>query len=325
MRERSGRALVLAALVGLSFCSACRLVNLERNLGPVNADFLSKVRYIITRDERKIFLELPDSEKPRFIEEFWKRRDPDPSTEENEFKIEYFIRIEVATKLFRGEGLAGWITDRGRIYVIFGPPNERLTYLQPTGGIVSTGCQEVWYYGDFPVVFIDQTCTGTYKLATYDLGSLRDINSMFQPGANKAGVEVWNTLSEGRAFFDFEASLKITARDGGRIEGLLSLEVPYERIWYKSEGKKMWTTLQVGLELRDAKKAPVWQNKAGFDIKLDEGELDRMTGKKYIMDIAIKIQDEEKIGRLSQGGSFLYITLTNTTGNEVLKKTLEFK
>jgi GWxTD domain-containing protein len=323
MRERSGRTLVLAVLVGLSLCSACRLANLERNLDPVNADFLSKVRYTITRDERKIFLELPDSEKPRFIEEFWKRRDPDPSTEENEFKIEYFNRIEQATKLFQSEGPAGWISDRGRIYVIYGPPTERIT--QPTGDVVSARCQEVWYYGNLSVVFIDQTCTGTYKLATYDLGSLRDINSMFQPGGSKGGVEAWNMLSEKRAFFDFEASFKITARDGGRIEGLLSLEVPYEHIWYKSEGKRMWTTLQVGLELRDVKKALVWQDKADFDIKLDEGELDRMTGKKYIMDIAIKIQDEEKIGRLGQGGSFFYITLTNTTGNEVIRKTVEFK
>ncbi len=323
MRKRTGRILVLAALVGLSLCSACRLASLERNLDPVNADFLSQVRYTITGDERKIFLELPDSEKPRFIEEFWKRRDPDPFTEENEFKIEYFNRIEQATKLFQGEGPAGWITDRGRIYIIYGPPTERIA--QPAGSIVSTRCQEVWYYGNLSVVFIDQTCTGTYKLATYDLSFLRDINSMFQPGANKAGGEAWNTLSEKPAFFDFEASLKITARDSGRIEGLLSLEVPYERIWYKSEGKKSWTTLQVGLELRDAKKALVWQSKTGFDIKLDEGELERMTGKKYVMDIAIKIQDEEKIGRLGQGGSFLHITMTNTTGNEVLRKTLEFK
>jgi len=325
MREHPGRALVLilAALAGLSLCAACRLANLERNLDPVNADFLSKVRYTITGDERKIFLELPVSEKPRFIEEFWKRRDPDPSTAENEFKIEYFNRIEQATKLFQGEGPPGWLTDRGRTYILYGTPTERIA--QPAGSVVSSRCQEVWYYGNISIVFIDQTCTGAYRLATYDFGFLRDINAMFQPGENKGGVEAWNALLEKPPSFDFEASLKITARDGGKIEGLLSLEVPYERIWYKSEGKKSWTTLQVGLELRDAKKAPVWQNKAGFDIKLDEGELDRMTGKKYVMDIAIKIQDEEKVGRLGQGGGFLYITLINTTGNEVIRKTIEFK
>lgn len=66
----------------------------------MNAEFLSKVRYIINKKERKIFLELPDSEKERFKDEFWERRDPDPETEENEFKMEYFNRIEKANDLF---------------------------------------------------------------------------------------------------------------------------------------------------------------------------------------------------------------------------------
>jgi len=82
------------------FSSSCHFYGLEKKLEPENAEFLDKVRYIITSGERKIFLELPDSEKENFKEEFWKRRDPDPATEENEFKMEYFDRIERSNELF---------------------------------------------------------------------------------------------------------------------------------------------------------------------------------------------------------------------------------
>lgn len=125
-----GIALLPLILISFSlvfFSSSCRLYKLEKKLDPVNAEFLSKVRYIITGKERKIFLELPDSEKERFREEFWKRRDPDLSTEENEFKMEYFNRKEKANEAFVSEGKPGWLTDRGRIYILFGPPMERIT------------------------------------------------------------------------------------------------------------------------------------------------------------------------------------------------------
>jgi GWxTD domain-containing protein len=81
----------------------------------VNADFISKVRYILTKKERKIFLELALSEREQFIEKFWERRDPDPDTEENEFKMGYLNRVEKTSELFVSEVKLGWLTDRGRI------------------------------------------------------------------------------------------------------------------------------------------------------------------------------------------------------------------
>ena len=90
MKRCLSRGFLAALLAGLAVMTACRLYNLERKLNPADADFLNKVRYIITSEERRTFLELPDSEKAQFIEDFWKRRDPDPTTEENEFKMEYF-------------------------------------------------------------------------------------------------------------------------------------------------------------------------------------------------------------------------------------------
>ena len=155
--------------------AACRWYNLERKLDPANADFLTKVGYIISSAERHAFLLSPDAEKPKFIEGFWERRNPDPSSGENAFKIEYFKRIEQASRMFPSEGRPGWTTDRGRILILFGPPTDR--DIQPLNA--STRCQEIWYYGDFPVIFIDDTGTGTFRLASSDFGSLREISLMY--------------------------------------------------------------------------------------------------------------------------------------------------
>ncbi len=146
----SGGAAVVSVLLLAALLSACRLYKLARQLPPEYADFLSQVRYIITKEEEKIFLELPHSEKDRFIEEFWARRDPDPDTEENEFKTEFFKRVERANALFISEGKPGWLTDRGRIYVLFGPPTDRIT--DSLGGITASartsGITEIfrWFF-----------------------------------------------------------------------------------------------------------------------------------------------------------------------------------
>lgn len=321
--NRLPRGMFILFWAGMSLAAGCRLYNLERKLDPVNEDFLSKTRYIITREERRTFLLLPDPEKPRFIEEFWLRRDPDPDTPENQFKIEYFNRLERAGQLFIGEGMPGWLTDRGRIYILFGPPMDRIT--QPVSGDAYTRCQEVWYYGNFPVVFLDQTCTGSYKLVTYELSGLRDINMMYMHELSRAQADAQKTSMEGKKLIDFEARLQITARDAGRIEGSLILEIPYERIWYRSEGKKLWTKLLAALELRDSKKAVAWRHKQEYEIVLDEGELERKTGTLFSMEILLSIRDAETIGRIDLGPAVLQIMLTNTTGDEVLIKTLEFK
>ena len=185
--------------------SSCRLYKLASKLPPQYADFFSQVRYIITKQEEKIFLELPDSEKDRFIEEFWARRDPDPETEENEFKMEYLDRIETATELFITEGKPGWLTDRGRIYILFGPPTDRITNHMGDEYFI---CSEVWYYGNFPVVFRDPACTGNYQLVTYELTALRDINLMYMHELSLAQARAQKTFSKEKDFFDLSWQVK---------------------------------------------------------------------------------------------------------------------
>jgi len=82
------------------------------------------VAYIITDQERRAYQALEtDPERERFIEQFWLRRDPTPGTAENEFKEEHYRRIAYANEHY-ASGIPGWKTDRGRIYIVYGPPDE---------------------------------------------------------------------------------------------------------------------------------------------------------------------------------------------------------
>ena len=113
------------------------------------------VVYIITDEERAAFKQLTnDEERDNFIEAFWQRRDPTPDTEENEYKEEHYQRIAYANEHFAA-GVPGWKTDRGRIYIMYGKPDEidshpsGGTYERPMdegGGETSTFPFEDWRY-----------------------------------------------------------------------------------------------------------------------------------------------------------------------------------
>src|SRR6201998_2876521 len=113
------------------------------------------VRWIITDEERSAFRQLSnDEERDQFIEAFWQRRDPTPDTIENEFKEEHYRRIAYANEHFAA-GIPGWRTDRGRIYIMYGAPDEIDAhpsggqYIRPQdegGGQTSTYPFEDWRY-----------------------------------------------------------------------------------------------------------------------------------------------------------------------------------
>src|SRR6187402_2803487 len=100
--------------------------------GPFRKWLNEDVFYIITDEERTAFKRLAtDDEKQQFIEQFWLRRDPTPDTAENEYKEEHYRRIAYANERY-ASGIPGWKTDRGRIYITFGPPAEIESH--PSGG-----------------------------------------------------------------------------------------------------------------------------------------------------------------------------------------------
>jgi len=138
------------------------------------------VTYIITDEEKTAFKRLStDDERETFIEQFWLRRDPTPDTAENEFKEEHYRRIAYANERY-ASGIPGWKTDRGRIYIAYGPPDENDShpsggnYERPYdegGGTTSTFPFEIWRYrylegvgNDIMIEFVDTTMTGEYRM-----------------------------------------------------------------------------------------------------------------------------------------------------------------
>ena len=113
------------------------------------------VRWIITDEERSTFMQLSnDEERDQFIEAFWQRRDPTPDTEENEYKEEHYRRIAYANEHFAA-GIPGWKSDRGHMYIVFGPPDEIDSHpsggsyerpMEEGGGETSTFPFETWRY-----------------------------------------------------------------------------------------------------------------------------------------------------------------------------------
>jgi len=139
------------------------------------------VAYIITAEEKKAFKSLAtDEERENFIENFWRRRDPNPDTEENEYRDEYYERIAYANEHY-ASGIPGWKTDRGRTYIAWGKPDgveshpSGGSYNRPSyegGGSTTTYPFEVWFYrhlegiGDgIEIEFVDPTGTGEYRMA----------------------------------------------------------------------------------------------------------------------------------------------------------------
>jgi len=141
------------------------------------------VPYIIDPEEEKAFKGLKtDEERENFIEQFWLRRDPTPESPDNEYKDDYFRRIQMANERY-ASGIPGWRTDRGRILIMHGEPDEIEThamggtYLRPTeegGGRTSTFPFEKWRYRHIDNIgpevileFVDTTMSGEYRL-TFD-------------------------------------------------------------------------------------------------------------------------------------------------------------
>jgi len=138
------------------------------------------VAYIISDEEKATFKRLStDEEREQFIEQFWLRRDPTPDTIENEFKEEHYERIAYANERF-SSGKPGWKTDRGRIYIIHGKPDETEdhagggTYDRPYqegGGTTSTYPFVKWTYryiegigNNVELEFVDKSLSGEYRL-----------------------------------------------------------------------------------------------------------------------------------------------------------------
>ncbi len=140
-----------------------------------------EVAYIISDEERNAFRQLTtDEERAKFVEQFWARRDPTPGTERNEMKEEHYRRIAYVNDHYSSTSLAGWRSDRGRIYIQYGPPDEIEShssggsYQRPAsqgGGVTETYPFEQWMYRyidrvgqNIVMEFVDRTGNGEYRM-----------------------------------------------------------------------------------------------------------------------------------------------------------------
>jgi GWxTD domain-containing protein len=155
--------------------------NLNIELSKTYKKWLNEdVVWIITDEERAAFKQLSnDEERDNFIEAFWQRRDPTPDTEENEYKEEHYRRIAYSNEHFAA-GIPGWKSDRGRIYIMYGPADEidshpsGGTYERPMeegGGETSTFPFEDWRYRylegigqEVIIEFVDTCMCGDYHM-----------------------------------------------------------------------------------------------------------------------------------------------------------------
>jgi GWxTD domain-containing protein len=155
--------------------------NLNVELSKTYKKWLNEdVVWIITDEERAAFKQLSnDEERDNFIEAFWQRRDPTPDTEENEYKEEHYRRIAYANEHFAA-GIPGWKSDRGRIYIMYGPADEVDSHpsggsyerpIEEGGGETSTFPFEQWRYRylegigqEVIIEFVDTCMCGDYHM-----------------------------------------------------------------------------------------------------------------------------------------------------------------
>jgi GWxTD domain-containing protein len=160
------------------------------------------VKWIITDEERKAFKSLTnDEERDAFIEQFWQRRNPDPDSPENTFREEHYRRIAYANEHFPA-GKPGWMTDRGHIYIAFGPPDDIESHpsggmyerpIDEGGGETSTYPFETWHYRylegigeNIDIEFVDTCMCGDYHM-TIDRGEKDALSHV--PGAGQTLYE----------------------------------------------------------------------------------------------------------------------------------------
>ncbi len=180
-KPRAGQALILSmGLLLVTFCLLAAAQQTDPNsqaeekagnenqrqqeLGRPYYNWVNEdVAHIIMDAERAAFTRLRmDEERDHFIKQFWLRRDPTPELPENEFKAEHYRRIAYVNDLY-ASSILGWRTDRGRIYIVYGPPDEIESH--PSDGV------EFWRYrslerigDDVDFEFADPERSGEYRL-----------------------------------------------------------------------------------------------------------------------------------------------------------------
>jgi GWxTD domain-containing protein len=278
------------------------LRKLEKELATPYKKWLEEeVPYIISDEERSAFLQLQtNEEREQFIEAFWQRRDPTPDTVENEFKEEHYRRIAYTNERF-SSGIPGWRTDRGRIYIMWGPPDQiethsaGSTYNRPMsegGGQTQVYGFDDWNYHymegigqNITIEFVDPTGTGEYHI-TMDPGEKDAMSHV--PGGGPSMLESMGLSSQAKRFTRSDGStapLGIAQMNGG---GGLESQNEFTRL---EQFAKVQAPPPVKFkDLEEVVSSRILRNQISFDYRFD---FMRITGDTILVPVTVQIQNKQ--------------------------------
>ncbi|MDY0297202.1 MAG: GWxTD domain-containing protein [Acidobacteriota bacterium] len=285
---------VLFVLLGVTSCS--RLQRMENQMPAADREFIQEVRYIITSEERKRYVSLSADERVAFQRDFWKRRDPSPDTERNEYKEIYFSRVREANRLFRSEGREGWLSDRGRVYVLLGPPDHRQVY--PMGYSFYEPPVEVWNYGFFPIIFVDRYQHGKYEMVK--------ANAYYLNAVARAQI----MLNEPQQAMQQEERMdfELETRPSGDGAVQINVMIPYRMLLFTRKADRYEAEVMIRATLNDTDKKQVWIMERTYPFSITEKELatlsrgyavefqaDAETSGDYLLTVRVGNKGEEKV------------------------------
>ncbi len=292
MKERFFNILILILLLSIHLvCTSYRI--LKAPLDKNSQKFIDIIRYIITPQEEKIFREMPPEDRPEFVSDFWKRRDPTPETEANEIRSQYYTRLAVADKAFRA-AIPGWMTDRGRIYILLGPPTDVIKKSmgeatvefkkgrrELSSNLLEEGTRterptEIWVYNQYPdyfsgplrLVFVDYESNGDYKLTTDVEVKPFSMMSYFSSDPNfvkyqwVGEIAMDESMPKILPFLDYSKSLgKIKKDKQGYYTVECMFKVPFGAIGYLKENKHYVYNLKLAVEVQYPELGSSYQEK----------------------------------------------------------------
>jgi len=255
-----------------------------------------EVAYIMMDEERSAFLRLStNEEREQFIEQFWLRRDPTPESIENEHKEEHYRRIAYANERF-ASGIPGWKTDRGRLYIMWGPADEVESYpaggsynrpYEEGGGGTSVFPFEKWRYryldgigNNVILEFVDPSGSGEYRL-TMDPSEKDAL--LHVPGAGLSELEAMGMASKVDRF---------TRSDGTRLPKALGGQPSWMNQFERLElYSKIQRPPPVKFhDLEEVVTSRIVRNQISFDYRFD---FLRVTGDSVLVPITVQIPNKE--------------------------------
>lgn len=210
------------------------------------------VTYIITDTERQAFKQLTtDEERREFVQQFWLRRDPTPATVQNEFKDEYYRRIAYANEHFSSD-VPGWKTDRGRIYIRFGPPDEIDSFPSPSPAREVWGYRFIADHSNVRIEFVDGAMTS--GIPQPDLAAaptdgtamerLRLFAQLRRPPADPF-ANLRDAMGKPGSGLPMQVRLDYLRATDATAMMNVTVQCATRDLKFQSDGNKIWATLEI--------------------------------------------------------------------------------